>query len=225
MLVLGRVFDRFEWVSALTKSHYDVVLVDVNTVGLIVATEQIRELEQSPRNIVSGVHTPTVGLYFAQHGAQGAEPATVAYDGIDDYLAPLTEGVVLAKVREWTVCARNAPLPMVNFDRLYQCTGDHAIMWAMVNEFVRVGASQIFARISPLLRAQCSRARVSLCSQEPWRSNRCARPSQTATVAKMCSQGARAFVTKRTALGVCGLCEPSGSSRSYFASSVGMTDS
>ena len=38
MLVLGRVFDRFEWVSALTKSHYDVVLVDVNTVGLVVSS-------------------------------------------------------------------------------------------------------------------------------------------------------------------------------------------
>lgn len=148
MLVLGRVFDRFEWVNALTESHYDVVLVDVNTVGLVVATEHIRELEQSPHEMVSGVHTPTVGLCFAHYGAQVAEPAVVAQDGIDDCIAPLTEGAVLAKVREWTVRARNGPLRLVNLDRVYQYAGDVATMWAMVNEFVYDGASRIYA-LSP----------------------------------------------------------------------------
>ena len=136
-LFLGRVRNRFEWVRALTESHYDVVLVEVNIAGLQVATRQIRELEQSPRELVSGVHIPTVGLCVAPQGVQAAEPAI---DGIDDFVEPLSEGAVLAKVREWTVRARSRPLLVVGLDRIYEFAGDLAIMWAMVDEFVQHGA-------------------------------------------------------------------------------------
>ena len=137
----GRAFDRFEWVRAVIESHYDVVLVDVNTTGLEVATKQIFELEQASCVFDRIAHTPTVGLCAAP--GRVLAPAFGAHAGIDDYLEPLTAGEVLAKVREWMVRARDRPFWVVDLDRTYQYVGgDLATMCATVDEFVHEGTSQ-----------------------------------------------------------------------------------